>query len=171
MSSKWALVALLVIVGAGIGIARADDAIKPGKWQYTTTMQMPNMPSLHSGAQLPPNVQMRSGPGGMTVTSTRCVKSSDPATAFKGLHAGEKVLIMAGAHCTTDRSDRSGDTMAWAVTCSMPAGFTIHIEGTVHYDVDDMEADVKNRIPLSQGAPIERTTHVSGRYLGPCDGN
>jgi hypothetical protein len=164
MYAKACAAALLASLILGLGAARADDLIKPGNWEYTTTMQMPNMPQLPPGVQLPPNVQMQSGPGGMTMTATRCVKSGDAANALKAMRGAEK----AGAHCTTDRQDRSGDTMTWAITCSMPDGGTMHTEGTAHYSGDSMDADVKSNMTSSQGAPIERTMHVSGRYLGQC---
>jgi uncharacterized protein DUF3617 len=82
---------------------------------------MPNMLQLPPGIKLPPNVRMQSGPGGMMMTSTKCLKSSDPADALKALHGAEN----AGARCTTDRSDRSGNTMTWAFTCTMPKGGTM----------------------------------------------
>lgn len=162
-SATAALLASLVL---GLGTARADDALKPGKWQFTTTMQMPNMPQLPPGVQLPPNVQMQSGAGGMTVTTTRCVKSGDPTAALNALHGTDK----AGANCTTDRMDRSGNTMTWAMTCSTAAGGTMHMEGTARYDGDHMEADVKNHLTEPQGRSFETAAHSTGQYLGPCDG-
>jgi hypothetical protein len=168
MHVKLVVAALLAAVCAGCAGARADDAIKPGKWQYTTTMQMPNMPQLPPGVKLPPNVQMQNGRGGMTVTTTQCITAADPSSAaLKGTHVAER----AGANCTTDHMDRSGGTASWAMTCATPEGGTMHIEGTAHYDGDQMEADVHNTMTSAQGQSFETSVHATGQYLGPCDGN
>jgi hypothetical protein len=45
------------------------------------------------------------------------------------------------------------------------------MEGTVHYNGDTMEGDFKSRVTTaSGGTPMERTSHIVGRYLGSCDG-
>jgi hypothetical protein len=166
VNRRWALAALPLVAWAGFGAAHAADMVKPGKWQYTTTMHMPNMPQLPPGVQLPPNVQMQSGPGGMTVTSLHCVTASDPTAGLSGPHGPRA----AGMECKTDRVDRSGDTVSWAGTCTTPDGGTVHSEGTARYEGDQMEADVKTETTPPHGAPMETAMHVTGRYIGPCDG-
>jgi Protein of unknown function (DUF3617) len=166
MNLKWVLVALSALVCAGLGAAHAADMVKPGGWEYTTTMQMPNMPQLPPGVQLPPNVHMQSGPGGMTVTSTHCVTASDPIAGLNRPHGPAN----AGMQCRNDRMDRNGNTVSWAGTCTMPDGGTVHSVGTAHYDGDRMEANVKTQTSAPQGgAPMETSLHVTGRYLGPCN--
>jgi hypothetical protein len=167
MNAKWALAALLAIVWAGIGAAHAADAVKSGNWEYTTTLQMPHMPQLPPGVQLPPNVHMQGDAGGMTVTSTHCISAGDPIAGLNGPHGAEA----AGMQCKSDRMDRSGSTVSWAGTCTTPDGGRVHSEGTAHYDGDQMEADVKTQTTSPQGgAPRKTSLHVTGRYLGPCNG-
>jgi hypothetical protein len=60
------LLSVFALALVAAGAARADDAIKAGKWEYTAQVQMPNMPNmpkLPPGVQLPPNLQM--GPNGI----------------------------------------------------------------------------------------------------------
>ena len=67
--------------------AQAADPIRAGKWEYTVTTQMPNMPQLPPGVKLPPNVQVGAGAGGgMTVTHTSCVTASDPTAELRRPH-------------------------------------------------------------------------------------
>jgi len=167
MNLKWVLVALLAILWAGFGAAHAADMVKPGSWEYTTTMQMPNMPPLPPGVQLPPGVHMQSGPGGMTVTSTHCVTVGDPIAGLNQPHGPAG----AGMQCSNDRMERNGSTVSWTGTCTMPDGGTVHSQGTAHYAGDRMEADVKtSTTPPQGGASTNTSMHVTGRYLGPCNG-
>src|SRR5580700_6768232 len=79
--------ALLGVGFSALTLADAADPIKAGKWEYTVTAQMPNMPQLPPGVKLPPNVQIGAGPGGgMTVTHTSCVASGDPTAELRRPH-------------------------------------------------------------------------------------
>lgn len=151
---------------AAASAAHAQEAIKPGKWEYTVTMQMPNMPPLPPGAQLPPNVQMQSGPGGMTATHTSCVNASDPTAELRrphGPHGSPE------GQCKVERMERNGSTINWASTCASPEA-TVHSEGRAQYSGDRMEANFNTRTTRANSPPLEVSQHVVGRYLGPCDG-
>src|SRR5882672_7276078 len=142
-----------------------SDAIKPGKWEYTVTSQMPNMPKLPPGVQLPPNVQIQRGAGGMTVKNTRCVTSADP-TAELSKPQGPNA---ANRKCKLETMERNGGSIHWVNTCASPRA-TVQMEGTVRYAGDMMEGDFKSRVNTQNGKTAERTSHIVGRYLGPCDG-
>ncbi|HTV89028.1 MAG TPA: DUF3617 domain-containing protein [Stellaceae bacterium] len=166
MKRSCAIAALPPMLLLAVGGARADDAIKPGEWQYTTTMHMPNLPQLPPGVRLPPNIQMQTGAGGITVTSTSCVTASDPIAGLNRPH-GPRAANM---QCRSDRMNSSGGTVSWAGSCTGSDGGTMHMEGTARYDGDRMEADITNRVTPPQGSPIESSLHVTGQYLGPCNG-
>jgi hypothetical protein len=141
------------------GSARADDAIKAGKWEYTAQVQMPNMPKLPPGVQLPPNIQM--GPNGMKVTNTRCITPDEAAPDGRPL--GQQ-----NNKCTRDKWERDGGTLHWVITCQTQHG-PAHSEGVGHYHGDTMEADITTQTLLPNGGPSQTTTHVTGHYLGACD--
>lgn len=148
------------LTGAALTAVHAQDAIRPGKWEYTVTMQMPNPPQLPPGVQLPPNVQTQSGAGGITVTS--CVNTNDPTAELRRPHGSSE------GQCKVDRLQRSGSTITWASSCTTPEA-TVHSEGTAHYNGDRMEANFTTRTIHANGAPIQTSQQVAGRYLGPCD--
>jgi hypothetical protein len=157
---QFAVAVALTLLAAGL--ARADDVIKTGKWEYTAELQMPNMPmpKLPPGLQLPPNIQ--AGPNGMKVTNTHCVTPDEAAPDVRP--PGQS-----NSKCTRDKWERGGGTVHWAMTCQTPRG-PAHTEGVGHYHGDTMEADVTTQTPLASGAPPQTvTTHITGHYLGACD--
>jgi hypothetical protein len=157
------LLSVFALALVAAGAARADDAIKAGKWEYTAQVQMPNMPNmpkLPPGVQLPPNLQM--GPNGMKVTNTRCISPDEAAP--DGRPPGQN-----NSKCTRDKWERDGGTVRWAMTCPSSHG-PVHAEGIGHYHGDTMEADITTQAPPPNGGPSQTmTTHVTGHYLGACD--
>jgi hypothetical protein len=152
---KIELVAAFLIAAA---LPAAADGIRPGKWEYTVTAQMPNMP------QLPPKVQVPAA-GGMTATHTSCVTSNDPAAELskpRGPAAGQ-------SRCNVERIDRTVGAVSWVTACTIPEGVS-RSEGTARYTADRVEADSRTRTTHQNGAPLEVSNHIVGRYLGPCDG-
>src|SRR5690348_3000215 len=110
MNMKIVAGAAIVALHAAALPAGAADGIRPGKWEYTVTTRMPNMPQapqLPPGTQLPPNVQMpptaQMPGGGMTATHTSCVTSNDPAAELAKPHGPAG----AQSRCNVDRMDRS----------------------------------------------------------------
>jgi len=162
-SGEGKAIKLLSVVALALlaaGPAQADDAIKAGKWEYTAQVQMPNMPKLPPGVQLPSNLQM--GPNGMKVTNTRCITPDEAAP--DGRPPGQN-----NNKCTRDKWERDGGTVRWAMTCTSSHG-PMHAEGVGHYHGDTMEADVTTQAPPSTGgSPQTMTTHITGHYLGACD--
>lgn len=164
-STLTCIVAVSALAGVVTDAADAQTAIKPGKWEYTVTMQMPNMPQLPPGVQLPPNVQMPQGAGGMTVTHTSCMNSSDPTAELRRPRSPQG---SAEGQCKLDRLQQSGGSISWASTCTMPEA-TVHSEGTAQYKGERMEASFTTRTTHGGGPPIQMSQHVNGRFVGPCD--
>lgn len=162
-------VGTLLLIGLAAAPASAQTA-KPGKWEYTVTTQMANMPQLPAGVQLPPgvklppNIQLRGGPGGMSVTRTTCVTASDPTAELRRPHGPNA----ARSRCKIDKMERRGGAVSWATTCTVPDA-TVHSEGTAQYAGDSMEASIRTTRVAGNGAPIEVSNRVVGRYLGPCN--
>jgi Protein of unknown function (DUF3617) len=161
---KPAAGALLLLVACALWPARAADTLRPGKWEYTVTTRTADLPQLPPGVKLPPNLHLHIGRGGMTVSHTGCLRTSDPAAALAKPHGPGA----AHSQCTVERMQRSGGTITWATTCTMPDG-VLHSEGTAHYTGERIEADFRTRTTRPDGPPMKATSHVVGRYLGPCD--
>jgi hypothetical protein len=160
---KIKLVAAAVLIAAALP-AGAADGIRPGKWEYTVTTQMPNMPQVPPGAPVPPHAQMPAG-GGMTATHTSCVTSNDPAAELSRPHGP----AAAQSRCNVERIDRTGGTVSWVTACTTPSGVS-RSEGKARYTGERVEADSRTRTTHQSGAPLEVSNHIVGRYLGPCDG-
>jgi hypothetical protein len=141
--------------------AQGAEAIRAGKWEFATQVQVSNLPKLPPGVKLPPGINI--GPGGIAVTRTTCV---DPAAAIPpDLHPPTRQH----GQCKVDRLDRDGGTVRWLTTCTTPQG-KVRSEGVAHYRGDRMEATMTTHMVAPGGHAQDSSQHVTGRYLGPCDG-
>jgi hypothetical protein len=144
-----------IMATAAIQAAHAADAIRGGRWEFTSQTQMPQqMPQLPPGVTLPPGVRMEPG-GGMNVTHTSCV---DPSRA---------VPTDPRPECKIDKMQRNGGIVNWATTCRTARG-AVRSEGVAHYSGDTMEATLTTHIPQGNGPVMTTQQHIAGRYLGAC---
>lgn len=164
-SNLTRVLGILAVAFAGAHTVHAQDAIKGGKWEYTLNMQLPKMPQLPAGVQLPPNVQTQSEAGGMTATHTSCLDSGDPTAELRRPQGPQGSNA---AQCKVERLQQNGATITWASSCTTPEA-SVHTEGKAHYSGDHMEADFTTRTTHAGGSPIQASQHVVGRYVGPCD--
>jgi hypothetical protein len=126
--------------------AHAADAVKAGKWEFTTQLQLP-------AAQSPAGGQ--SGPGsGQPMTRTACIDPAHP-------------IPMEG-QCKLDDMRSSGSTITWAMTCNLPQG-PVQSTGSAHYGGETMQSTLTAHIPGPNGQPVAAPGQITGRYLGPCD--
>ena len=123
--------------------AQAADEVKPGKWEFTTQMQLPGaVRSVPAGPAAGGNAPM---------TRTACVDAANP--------------IPAEAQCKVDQVDRRGSIVTWAMTCTSPRG-EIHSAGSARYTGNTMEGTVTAaRVPEPNGQPVDTPGHIAGRYL------
>src|SRR6516164_1781329 len=99
--------------------AQAADEVKPGKWEFTTQMQLPGaVRSVPAGPAAGGNAPM---------TRTACVDAANP--------------IPAEAQCKVDQVDRRGSLVTWAMTCNSPPG-EIQSAGSARYAGNTMEGTV-----------------------------
>ena len=134
------------LAGIAPSAAHAADAVKAGKWEFTTQMEMP-------AQQAPPGGQPAPG-NGQPMTRTACIDPVHP--------------IPVDQQCKLDNMHRSGDAVTWAMTCEMAQG-PVHSTGSARYAGDTMEAKLTARVPSPNGQPIDAPGRITGRYLGPCD--
>lgn len=127
------------------------SGIKPGKWEFTTSMQNMAMPKLPPGVKLPPNVHL--GPQGSSYTT--CITSTHP------------VPHQQGHTCTINRMTRSGDTVTWAATCATPEG-PMHASGQAIYSGETMHSTTTIDGAPGSAMPLHMTQSTTGHYMGPC---
>ena len=137
------LALLAVSPGGGAGAA-AVDAVKPGRWEFTSQLQLPGAPPTTAAA-----------PAGASASHTMCV---DPDKAVPADPRPE---------CKTERMSREGGTVNWATACTSPRG-AVRSDGVAHYRGDAMEASLTTHIPQPDGHTIDTHQRIIGRYLGPC---
>lgn len=139
---------LLAALLAGLipGAARAAEAVKAGKWQFTTQMQLPASQSAAGGQSVTGS--------GQPMTRTACIDAVHP--------------IPVEAQCKLDDMRQNGGTVTWAMTCNMPQG-PVHSTGSARYADDTMTATLTARVLGPNGQPADAPGRITGRYLGPCD--
>jgi Protein of unknown function (DUF3617) len=138
---------LILIVALSPGTARAAGEIKPGKWQFTTEMQLPAAPQTAPGAQ-------PSSAANRPLTRTACIDPAHP--------------IPAEEQCKLDTMKRTGSKISWAMTCNSPQG-PVHSTGSGRYAGDTMEGTLTAHVPGPDGRPMGAPGRITGRYLGPCE--
>jgi hypothetical protein len=156
------LASAVVLAAFAFGSAHAADAIRAGKWEFSAQVQVPNMPKLPPGVSLPPGINI--GPGGINATRTSCVNASTPIPA--DIHPPNQQH----GDCKIAKLDSGGGTVRWEMICAQQDGGTVHSEGVAHYTGDTMEANLKTRVSGGNNPPSDTTQHITGHYLGPCDG-
>jgi hypothetical protein len=134
------------LAGSATSAAHAADAVRAGKWEFTTQMELPARQSPSGGQPAPGN--------GQPMTRTACIDPAHP--------------IPVEGQCKLDDVRRSGGTITWAMTCNMAQG-PVQSTGSAHYAGDTMEAKLTARVPSPNGQPIDAPGRITGRYLGPCD--
>ena len=149
------LLLLLLPVGMAVGAARAEDAVKAGKWEFSSQLNLPNTPQLPPGASLPEGA--KASAGGASATHSQCVdpEKAVPSDPRRG--------------CKIEHMQRGGALITWTTTCDSPQG-KVESKGSARYHGNTMEANMNTRLPNGSGGFITTTQHITGRYLGPCDG-
>jgi len=134
--------------------AVAEDAIKPGKWEYSTTV--PGANKLPEGMPPLPGMDIRVGPEGLTFTATKCITTADPWTMHDS----------SSKDCKVDKKDANGGTASWSVTCTTPK-MTVQQDWIVHDHGEAMDGQFTLHGTIPRRPPVEQHTSLKGRYLGP----
>ena len=153
--------ALLILVAEVWACAAgADDAIKPGKWEYWIVGS--KIPETSLGTQLSPSV--RWGPEGM-MTSLCISKVNRPAS-----HAHTSVPVDEKGSCDFDTTtDANAATISWSMNCAWSSGNKSNTEGVVHFHDDTIDGTTTTRHSFPHLPTQEYSSPIRGRYLGPCD--
>jgi len=128
----------------------AQSGMRPGQWEMSMQMQMPNMPNMPAGFQMP--VQKM----------TQCItaeQAKDPAGAVprqtgRGRGAGKDDCKMSD-HKTT------GNTTTFTMACTSPEKMT----GTGEMTFGDDSFTQTMKMVMAQGEVTMKTT---GKRIGDC---
>jgi len=134
---------LVVLMLTGAAVLIAQTPVRPGRWEVTMQMQMPNSP-----IQMP------------EMKSTRCVtpeESKDPASALPSGPSGRG----GKSDCKVSDYKVSGNTVTWKMACTKPDAMTSTGEMTF---TDDSYAGTM-KMNAAQG---DMAMKIAGKRLGDC---
>jgi len=127
---------------AGASASAWSQTMRPGEWQFTTTMTSPSMQQPQTGSV------------------NRCItkaEADDPASFMSGGNAG-------GCEITRGASSPGGHS--WTIACPKQG---VSGAGKASYGPDRMESEISMVVALQEGGQkIQMTNRTQGRYLGPC---
>ena len=153
---------LIVVAEVWACAAGAEDAIKPGKWEFWIVGS--TIPEPPPGTQLPPST--RWGPEGM-INSWCITETNPPAHARTSVPVDEKGLKGSCEFDTT--TDANAATLSWSETCAWLSGRKANIEGVVHFHGDTLDGTTTSRYSFPNLPTKEYSSPIKGRYVGPCD--
>jgi hypothetical protein len=133
------IAAATVLVACAAIVAAAQNPMRPGRWEVSIQMEMPNMPPM------PP------------MKSTQCVTQAQLDSPDKALPGGP-----AANACKISDYKVSGNTVTWKMACSDPEPMTG--TGEMRFDGKDAYDGV---ITMNMGQQ-DVTMKSSGKRLGDC---
>jgi hypothetical protein len=153
---------LILVTEVWACAAGAQNAIKPGKWEFWTVGS--KIPEPSPGTQLPPSV--RWGPEGM-ITSV-CISETDLPAPHTHTPTDEKRL--GKGYCDLDTTtDAAAATRSVSMNCAWSSGTTSHMEGVMHFHDDTLDGTAASRYSQPNFPTREHSYLIRGRYVGPCD--
>jgi hypothetical protein len=120
------------------------QSMRPGEWEFTTTMTSPSMQQPQTGSV------------------NKCVsqaEASDPASFMGGDNAGG---------CEITRGASAPGSYSWTIACPKQG---VSGTGKASYGPDRIESEINMTVALQDGGQkIQMSNKTLGRYLGPCKG-
>jgi hypothetical protein len=151
---------LILVAEVWACAAGAEDAIKPGKWEFWIVGS--KIPEPPSETQLPPST--RWGPEGMI--NSWCISETNPPAP----PARTSVPVDEKGSCDFDATtDANAATVSWSVNCAWSSGSKSNLEGIVHFHDDTLDGTTTIRHSFPNLPTQEYSSPIKGRYLGPCD--
>jgi len=133
---------LLFIALAVASLPAAAQSMKPGEWEFTTTMTSPAMTQPQKG------------------TVRKCVgkAEADDPVSFMG---GDKA-----AGCDIRRGESAPGSIHWTIACEKQG---VSGTGQASYGPDKIESEISMTVALQEGGQkMQMTNRTIGRLLGPC---
>ena len=141
MLQKFFVVSIILLTCISTPFAGSELDMQEGKWEITTVMQVPGMPT-----NMP---QMKN-------TQIQCLTKKDfiPQSS------------QPGQECKITDKKIVGSTVTWTMVCKNQGG-EMKGTGKITYKGDTFEGTMKMLIPR-QG-DMEITSYISGRRIGNCE--
>jgi len=143
------VIALAMLASAAV---IAQSGMRPGQWETTMQMQMPNMPNMPAGVQMP------AMPAQKTSVCITPEQAKDPANAVPrqtGRGRGGK------DDCKITDYKMKGNTATWSMACTTPDKVT----GTGEMTFGDDSYTSTMKMVTAQG---EMTMKTTGKRIGDC---
>ena len=168
---------LILVAEVWVCPASAEDAIKPGKWEFWTVGS--KIPEPPPGPQLPPSI--RWGPEGM-ITSV-CFSETNLKTPHSHMRThmprhGDLLLALKSktktrlgkGSCDFDvTTDATTATRSGSMNCAWSSGSKSNSEGVMHFHGDTLDGTTTSRYSSPNRPTTESSSTIKGRYVGPCD--
>jgi len=142
-------VSVIALAMLATAVVIAQSGMRPGQWEMSTQMQMPNMPNMPAGFQMP------------VTKNTVCItadQAKDPASAVprqSGRGRGGK------DDCKMSDYKTTGNTTTFTMACTSPEKMT----GTGEMTFGDDSFTQTMKMVMAQGEVTMKTT---GKRLGDC---
>jgi hypothetical protein len=142
-------VSVIALAMLATAVAIAQSGMRPGQWETTMQMQMPNMPNVPAGFQMP------------SIKNTVCItadQAKDPVNAVPrqtGRGRGGK------DDCKVSDYKTTGNTVTFTMACTSPDKMT----GTGEMTFGDDSYTQTMKMVTAQG---EMTMKTTGKRLGDC---
>ncbi len=131
---------LLIIAGIiSLSIAGSGPNMKPGKWEITSTVDMPGMPA----GMIPPTKIIQ------CMTKSDMVPQASPESG----------------KCKAPKVKKKGNTVSWTIVCKNQ-GVTSKMKGSITFKGTTFKG--KMIIDTGNKQQPKITTNMSGRRLGAC---
>ena len=140
-------VSVIVLALFATAAVIAQSGMRPGQWEITSEMQMPNMPA---GVQMPAQKPI-----------LQCItaeQAKDPANTLSNPPGRGRG---AGSDCKMSDMKTTGKTTTFTMTCTTPQKITGNVEMT--FGDDTFTQTMKMVMP--QG---EMTMKMTGKRIGDC---
>lgn len=142
----FALFALPLGAQAGGKPAGASNMMRPGLWEMTVHMQMAGMPMA-----MPAH------------TTRQCITQAD----LEKNHGMPKPQTRDDMSCTTQKFDRSRNTVTYSMKCTGKNG-AFEMNGTTVFDSRDAYHGTMHMTGNAQGHPMNMTTDSKAKRVGDC---
>ena len=141
MKRMHALVVALAVAATTSYAVAQSSLMRPGRWEVTMQMEMPNMP-----VAMP------------AMKNTQCVTQQEIDSPNKGLPSGPNKNPI---ECKTSDYKVSGNTVTWTMTCTGQPPTTP--SGELRFSGDAYDGLIKMMVEQQQ-----MSMKISGKRLGDC---
>jgi hypothetical protein len=144
------IVLVLLVIGVAALPTLAQGPRRDGKWEVKMEMEMPNMPNMPAGFQMP------------TTTTMQCVTPAEANDPTKAMPQGGRGRGPNPDKCKISDYKTEGNKVSWSMKCEPPEEMTGTGEFT--YAGDTYTGVMK----MNRGGQ-EMTMKYSGKRVGDCD--